>query len=154
MDGYANAGLGIKVDKCVKLFLKKVCLSLDESKGDIFSKTIPIAAADGPYGSGNDVADDIGGDGVEISDPNTNSESGGTGRIAGLTDGDAWVLSTGYIGSVPGSDASFQASDDRSAPGNDRLAELGGFETYDATFMTMNVETHREPSEHQVPIRN
>ena len=138
-DAFGNAGLGIKVDKCVKVLFKKVCLKFDKSKEDMFKKTVRIAQASGGYGSGTDVARDVAGPGVEISDPETNSESGGTGRIGGLTDGDAWVLTTGYIDNVPGASADTLASDDRGAPGNATLSALGGFETYDATFMTMNV---------------
>ncbi len=140
VDANAAAGVGVKVNKCLKILWKDVCLKFDRSKDDIFSKTVRIADSGGPYDAGSDIADDIGGDGVDITDPDTNEDTGGTGRVPDLFDGnDAWVLSTGSIADVPGSDSSIQASTDRGASGNATLSELSGHDTYDATFISMTV---------------
>ena len=140
VDATAKAGVGVKVDKCLKVLWRSFCIEFDKSKDDIFSRTVRVADAGGPYDAGDDVADDLEGDGVQVTNPETNEDSGGTGRVPGLFDGnDAWVLSTGSIGDVPGGDSSFQASTDRGVPGNAMLESLGGFPTYDATFVSMDV---------------
>lgn len=150
VDLNATAGIGVKLEKCKKVFFKTICLKIDKSKDDLFSKTFPIVNAGGPFSPdptptptpppppAPGIPTDLDGGGVIISPPETGGQEG-AGRIASPTgDGDAWVLTTGNLGEVNG-DSGNQASTDRGDPGNDTLSNLSGYSTYDATFLRTTI---------------
>ncbi len=101
-----------------------------------------IIDSGGPLGTpnpGSEIAGDVAGPGVAITSPDSGGTAG-TGRVPSFDgQGDAWVLSTGLIAQVTGTDSSFFASSDRGEPGNATLSSLAGEETQDATFVNMTV---------------
>lgn len=142
VDAFAKAGVGVQVNKCVKVIFKKVCVEFDRAKDDLLEKRIPIINAGGPLAGPPPVKDilaDVAGAGVTVTNGSTDS-GGGTGRSGALvTSGQAWTLSTGSIGDVAGA-AADRADTDRGKPGHPELTAFAGQETYDATFLSMDVK--------------
>ncbi|WP_159083866.1 choice-of-anchor L domain-containing protein [Nocardioides terrigena] len=143
VDAVASGGVGVKVDKCVTVFSKDACNKFDRSKDDLFSKTFRIVDAGGPLSPPPTAPPgpptDLNGGGVVITPPDTGGQAG-AGHIPSPTgSGDAWVLSTGLISEVNGTDVGIEASTSREDPGDATLSALAGHPTEDASFMRMNV---------------
>ena len=142
VDAVGSAGVGVAINACVKVLFKNACINFDKHKDDLFSKRVRIIDSGGPLGTpnpGSEIAGDVAGPGVAITSPDSGGTAG-TGRVPSFDgQGDAWVLSTGLIAQVTGTDSSFFASSDRGEPGNATLSSLAGEETQDATFVNMTV---------------
>ena len=51
LEAYAQAGVGVEIEKCTQVFVTKLCLSLSAGKDDLINKTYPITNAGGPFGT-------------------------------------------------------------------------------------------------------
>ena len=51
LEAYAQAGIGVEIEKCAQVFVAKLCLSLSAGKDDIINASYPITNAGGPFGT-------------------------------------------------------------------------------------------------------